>query len=930
MLKPCAIVILAVLLPLHLFALQQRPDSTYAPVKGRVVMSVVYEGAAGKTGISSAHVKIISGRDTLKTATDNFGIFRLESVPVGKVKIIASHINFNPSVLETEVFPGENLFEVEIKSKEPEWLAPSKVVARSDAVTVKGDTLVFHASAVNSMDGDRLMDILSQMPGVEIKDSGVYVDGKKVQRTYINGKLIFGDSPMSALGHLMASDVATVEAYDETSIEDRRKGILVGEKEKVLNVKTKKPLYSAWDAHAILSGGADGAPDDSGRLQPRYGAGITTNLFSEDFLTWANINANNIGRNSNSIRDVLNVSPLRKYSETLLADAGVEKHWNDRLLGSMLKAEYHTRNVYTRDRNYTRTHYFDLPGSPSRESLDSLASSDVARRHQINVFGTYADEKAGVFNGLLNASFVSGDASTLERSVNELPDGTAFRQLETGSDKNRDWSVATDLRWMKTIRDKATLSASLAANAGRSSGFTSVVDTLDTSTNKRHILWNGAGSRAGISGGIGVEGIFINTDVQSLKAGIGINVSGSNDRLSRDATSLYPRPGGPLAGGNYDLSYGQFSYGLTSSVAFARNGFNTGGTVFLSLVNLSPQGSQSKQYLTVGGQIIASYKSWLLTLSAFPRIPDASQVADRIDDRNPTSLVAGNPGLRPNNSFIGNIAYRNSTLIRNGSFSLNLSGTLDTAPIVSDIRYYPESVVDAEHGGYLIPAGAMLSTWCNAPLSWNMGITGTYMQRIQALRMTINLSPSYVFTRSSAMVGGSPVANYSSSFNSFNSRIMWTPYKWFRLNVIEGFGYTNTWGDTSTAGYTLRNKMQVNSMVNFLKRWSASASYSFVWSKTSSIVDYSTSSHVLNAAVGVKLLKGQLGISISGTDLLGVNDSYSTTLSSVSLKESWKPSFGRYFLLHLSWTFNKTSATRFSGVLFDGHDSYYQKGLPTQ
>lgn len=920
MMRPFIIVLLSALLPLCLPAMPQQLEGTRAPVKGRVVIAVDVQNGTHKTGIASANVRIISGKDTLKTATDNMGLFRLDNVPVGKVKIVATHLNMRPSILETEVFPGENIFELELEMKDYEWLGAAKVVARSDAVTVKGDTLIFHASAVSTMDGDRLVDILNQMPGVEIRDSGVYVDGKPVKRTYINGKLIFGDSPMSALGHLMAADVSTIEAYDETSIEDRRKGILVGEKEKVLNVKTKKPLYSAWDAHAIVSGGTDGAADDSGNVQPRYGAGITANLFSEDFLTYVNLNANNINRNSNNVRDILNVSPLRNYSETLLADAGLEKHWNDRLLGSNLYAEYHTRKVYKRDRNYTREHYFELPGSPARESLDSMVSSDVARRHEINVHGTYADETAGVFYGQVNASFVSDDAATLERTENELADGTVFRQLETGSDKNRDWSVGTHLRWTKTLNNKATLDAFFAANAGRSSGFTNVTDTLDTSTNKRNILWKGAGSNAGISGHVGVEGLLINTDVQSLRASIGFGVSSSNDRRSRDATSLYPRPGGPLDGGSYDLSYGQLSYGLSSSISFSRNGFNTGAIAHLSMVSLSPQGSQSKQYMTIDGQVSAAYKSWLLTLTAMSHVPDASQVADRIDDRNPVSLVAGNPALRPSTSFLGVLSYRNATLIRNGSISLTMNGNIDTAPIVSDIRYYSEAAVDADHGGYLIPAGAMLSTWCNAPLSWHIALSGTYMQRIQPLRMTLSVSPSYGFSRSSAMVGGSPVANYSSSFNSFNNRIMWTPYKWLKMSVTDSFSYTRTRGETAPAGQTLRNTLQATSKVDFLKIWSASASYSFGWSKTASVVDYSTSSHVLNASVGVKLLKGRLGISVSGTDLLGVNDSYSTTLNSVSLKESWKPSFGRYFLLHLSWTFNKTSQTKFSGALFDGHD----------
>ena len=909
-------------LPLCLFARPQEQDSTFAHVKGRVVMLTGYDSSKMPAGMG-INVRIISGKDTLGTSTDNLGFFKFDAVRVGKVKIIASHVNTYPGLLETEVFPGENVFEVPVEHKLSEWLQAAKVTARNDAMTHRGDTVVFHAGAVNTMEGDYLIDILNQMPGVELKDGKVYVEGKEVKRTYINGKLIFGDSPTSALNHLLASDVSTVEAYDENSIEDRRKGIKVGQKEKVLNVKTKKPVYSAWDAHAIASVGADGKADDKGKIQPRYGAGATANFFSEDFLTWLNVGANNIERNSNQINAILSVSPLRKYSETLLGDVGIEKHWNDRLLGSNIRTRYNARRVYTRDRNYSITRYFDMPGSPARENLDSLASSDVARKHDLYVMGSYVQEKIGVLNGSAGLHYTSKDASTTQRAENLLQDGTLFRQMESGRDSTRDWSTDATLQWSKTVGGKWTLGANLRGNGGQSSGLTSVADTLETSTNKRHIRWTGAGSHVGFESGLSAQRIILNTDVHSLQALLGVGVSGVSDRHSRDAYSLWPRPGGPLDGGSYDQSYRRFSYEFSTLISYSRSSFKTSLMAFMSLDRLSPQGSPSRKYFNVAGNMTVSYKTWLFTINAVPHIPDASQIEDRIDDRNPTSLIAGNPLLRPSTDFSAKLSYLNSTLIRSATFQASIDGAINTSPIVHDARYYSKAAV--YHNGYSIPAGTMLSTWANAPTSWDIAVYGGYTQRIQPWKLTLFLQPSFHFGLTHTMVDGIAVPGYQTDISANGNRISWAPTKWFRLGVIESIGFTGMRGDALQRSNTLTNNLTVSPRVDFLKRWSASASYNFHYTKTSGVTDYSSSSHVLNASVGVKLLNGRLGISLSGTDLLGVNDSYTSRATSSYIKETWKPSYGRYFMLHLSWSFNKTSPVKYSGSLFDGHDTMVTK-----
>lgn len=207
---------------------------------------------------------------------------------------------------------------------------------------------------------------------------------------------------------------------------------------------------------------------------------------------------------------------------------------------------------------------------------------------------------------------------------------------------------------------------------------------------------------------------------------------------------------------------------------------------------------------------------------------------------------------------------------------------------------------------------------------------GSYMQRIQPIHLTIQLQPAVGYDRFYSLVGSLPVATSQLTLSLRGTRVSWTPKKWFTLSLLESWGVDLYRGETARSGYAFKNSLGVNSRVAFLKYWNASVSYTHSFNKTSVMTNYSLSTHVLNASLGVKLLGGRLGISISGTDLLGVNDSYSSTFSSVAQTERWRPSFGRYFMLHLSWTFNKTSPIRYAGSLFEGGDEQVLNVRPAE
>lgn len=126
------------------------------------------------------------------------------------------------------------------------------VEGRARLVSQRGDTLVYNATALRTMEGDEAFRLLEQLPGVEVDEGGsVTIQGEKLARIYVNGRTIFGESPAAALNTLLAGDVAKLEVYDEATDDEIRQNRRFAEKQKVMNIRTKRDFKSMFDGYFL-------------------------------------------------------------------------------------------------------------------------------------------------------------------------------------------------------------------------------------------------------------------------------------------------------------------------------------------------------------------------------------------------------------------------------------------------------------------------------------------------------------------------------------------------------------------------------------------------------------------------------------------------------------------------------------------------------
>ncbi|MEG1553361.1 MAG: hypothetical protein RR417_07400, partial [Kiritimatiellia bacterium] len=82
----------------------------------------------------------------------------------------------------------------------------------------KGDTIVYNADAFQLAEGSMLDALISQLPGVELKDDGrIFVNGKFVENLLLNGKEFFRKDRTIMLDNLPSYMVNNVKIYEKTS-----------------------------------------------------------------------------------------------------------------------------------------------------------------------------------------------------------------------------------------------------------------------------------------------------------------------------------------------------------------------------------------------------------------------------------------------------------------------------------------------------------------------------------------------------------------------------------------------------------------------------------------------------------------------------------------------------------------------------------------
>ncbi len=163
-----------------------------------------------------------------------------------------------------------------------------EVVVKASKVKLvhKKDTLVFDATAFNLPDGSMLDALIRQMPGVTLSDDGVItVNGRKVDYLLLNGKDFFKGNNKVVLDNLPYYTVRDIKVYDRQTDLSAYMGRDVEEKEHVMDINLKREYRKSYMANAEA-----GLATSDRYLGRGAGIRITDNSAIMAYLNLNNIN----------------------------------------------------------------------------------------------------------------------------------------------------------------------------------------------------------------------------------------------------------------------------------------------------------------------------------------------------------------------------------------------------------------------------------------------------------------------------------------------------------------------------------------------------------------------------------------------------------------------------------------------------------------
>ena len=271
--------ILLLLISLSVFSVQSFAQKQIK-VKG------VVKNDEGKSLSGASVILFYTGtKDSLKTISNDKGIFNFTAVSAAKIGVLVSYVGYK-SFISTYDYTGESgdqtIWDIVMSpgnsTLETVTLESAKIQIKEDTVSYKIDSTMYRAN-------DNVETLLKKLPGVEVdKEGTVTAQGKAVTKVKVNGKEFFGGDVLTATRELNADMVDRIQMIDDYGDQAAFTGIKDGEASKTLNIQLKKEKNKGYFGNVTAGAGTEG----------RYNGQLSVNRFNNAQQISVLANVNNI------------------------------------------------------------------------------------------------------------------------------------------------------------------------------------------------------------------------------------------------------------------------------------------------------------------------------------------------------------------------------------------------------------------------------------------------------------------------------------------------------------------------------------------------------------------------------------------------------------------------------------------------------------
>lgn len=923
-------------------AIQQRNRNSQATLTGNVYLTDEDTGQQPGVGVT---VIVVSDRgenekaDTTYAVSGQNGTFTIRNLRAGNARVTFSMLGYEEQTNPITLVPGQNRVIANLNA-ENFTLEGAVIKDAANPVSIREDTVAFHASAVKLNKGEMAIDILEQMPGVEVSDNGVSVLNESVSSVYIDGALLFGDAPMSALNNLRAEEVVTIKSYQEYENKDPRHKISKNEsKRRVLDIETRTKPSMVRNGNFLLGGGYD---TDTTFHKFRYTLGADLNLSSEKLQIEGSVNLNNINNQNNRRRGNTfrfagggGAADLKSQRVSL----SFNRRWmspttRNFVLGS-IGGSYDYTSQYNVSESRSERIYFPNSQYDYRRNASSSLSTTDNGSHRFSINGRKALPDGNV---RLNASLSLTDngSSSLSSDYN-YQDDLPRQGSSSSTTRHTDgisYNVGANVN--KGFNNKFRLAGSVSLNSSRNEANSAKVDTttstitvtvldIDTGIESRNLSANASAAyELSERSTIGIAYGYSNNKSSSVQWAYDVTDPASS---AIDSINTHNRTNDNFTNSisaSFRTALAQDKVILSANLDYRMTGLNRSD----AFPDQEPVYSRSFNALIPSLQIgnESQLNHWNFSWSASSNTPSIEQLRPRLDNTNLYSVSAGNPDLRASRSDALRFSYstvlgkeaRNAMLGQSmgggerrwdrginsnlTTFSVNGSFTAGKDAIVSRRTYFTDETYLPKYG-YTMPAQSSFTSYENAPANYNASLQLSFGFPIKAIGCIFNTGLSGNWDKTPSYVNDALI--YTQNLRPGLSLGIRSNFsRDIRFNINGNGSYVSSWNSAGSrteyfteairAGFELNNIFKVMYLGgNYTKTFMQGVEYMAV------------NDNILDLNGGFRFgPRNNVDISFMIHDLFNKTRGFSTSMSTDYVNNRWTHNFGRYVMLTLAYRFN--------------------------
>ncbi|MDO5446923.1 MAG: outer membrane beta-barrel protein, partial [Prevotellaceae bacterium] len=278
--RNCIALLLIALLLSAVSAFAQKADSQSYKITGQVLDLQDY------TPLQNVTVRLLNvdSTEVSHALTNENGeyTFSVESKK-GSYIIKASMVGFNTKYRTVKMAGKTTKVEAIRLDEDAHLLENVEVTGNIPKVQAVEDTLVYNADAYRLPEGSVLEELIERLPGAEVEDGKITINGREVKKILLDGKEFFVGDMETALKNIPTTIIDKLKHYDEKSDMAKVTGIDDGQEQPVIDVKIKKGMNIGYNVNADLSYGTE----------HRYAERVNANFFKENMKVSLVGNANN-------------------------------------------------------------------------------------------------------------------------------------------------------------------------------------------------------------------------------------------------------------------------------------------------------------------------------------------------------------------------------------------------------------------------------------------------------------------------------------------------------------------------------------------------------------------------------------------------------------------------------------------------------------